>query len=93
MISVGCGEGCQAWRLQAELSRLQQERLLLAYRWSFKPNSCSVSHASSTILFSAMLMISDVFKSTKFSWSSLNARWEKLNKAERTLEEKRRFSG
>merc|ERR1719495_1312335 len=30
--SVGCsGEGCQAWRLQAELSRLQQERLLLAY--------------------------------------------------------------
>merc|ERR1719239_1217906 len=31
MISVGCGEGCQAWRLQAELSRLQQERLLLAY--------------------------------------------------------------
>merc|ERR1719471_1271512 len=30
--SVGCGgEGCPAWRLQAELSRLQQEKLLLAY--------------------------------------------------------------
>ena len=29
---MGCSEGCQAWRLQAELSRLQQEKLILAYR-------------------------------------------------------------
>merc|ERR1719471_2490619 len=30
--NLGCGgEGCQSWRLQAELSRLQQEKLLLAY--------------------------------------------------------------
>ena len=40
----------------------------------------------------AMLMISDVFKSTRFSWSSLNARWDKLSKAGRASEVKRRFS-
>ena len=57
------------------------------------PNLTLILLALLNPLSSAMLMISDVFKNTRFSWNSLSARWEKLNKVGRTLEEKWRFSG